>query len=113
MYNPGMMPNMMGMGQPMMMGVQPVYRQIAVGAGIDMNEFNTIVKAATNAYMSRVQPLSLMTANAIKQFIGGEWFVFISLVGDNEYNFAMSCVKGADFMSFSLDNTQFQICRIV
>ena len=41
------------MGQPMMMMPQPIYKQVAVGAGIDMVEFNSIVQAATFAYTSK------------------------------------------------------------
>ena len=100
------------MGQPMMMMPQPIYKQVAVGAGIDMVEFNSIVQAATFAYTSKMAPLSTGVANSIKQKIGGEWFVFISPVGIKDYDFALSSVKGGDFMSFSLDNTLFQICRI-
>ena len=100
------------MGQPMMMMPQPIYKQVAVGAGIDMVEFNSIVQAATFAYTSKIAPLSTGVANSIKQKIGGEWFVFISPVGIKDYDFALSSVKGGDFMSFSLDNTLFQVCRI-
>ena len=100
------------MGQPMMMMPQPIYKQVAVGAGIDMVEFNSIVQAATFAYTSKMVPLSTGVANSTKQKIGGEWFVFISPVGIKDYDFALSSVKGGDFMSFSLDNTLFQICRI-
>ena len=115
MCQPMMGQPMMGqpmMGQPMMMMPQPIYKQVAVGAGIDMVEFNSIVQAATFAYTSKMVPLSTGVANSIKQKIGGEWFVFISPVGIKDYDFALSSVKGGDFMSFSLDNTLFQICRI-
>ena len=100
------------MGQPMMMMPQPIFKQIAVGQGIDMNEFQSIVQAATYDYQTKVNPLSTGVANTIKQRIGGEWFVFISPVGIKDYDFALSSVKGGDFMSFSLDNTLFQVCRI-
>ena len=100
------------MGQPMMMMPQPIFKQIAVGQGIDMNEFQSIVQAATYAYQTKVNPLSTGVANTIKQRIGGEWFVFVSPVGIKDYDFALSSVKGGDFMSFSLDNPLFQVCRI-
>ena len=98
------------MGQPMM--PQPIFKQVAVGAGIDMTEFNTIVQAATYAYTMKLAPLSTGTANTIKQRIHGEWFVFVAPVTSKDYDFALSSVKGGDFMSFSLDNTLFQVCRI-
>lgn len=104
------------MGAPMMgapmMGPQPVYRQIALGNGIDSQEYNSIVQAATVAYTMKQYPLSTYVASGIKSRIGGEWFCFISQVTEKDYDFAMSCVKGGDFISFSLDNTLFQVCRI-
>ena len=103
------------MGQPMMgmpMMPQPIFKQVAVGAGIDMTEFNTIVQAATHAYTMKLTPLSTGTANTIKQRLHGEWFVFCAPVVAKDYDFALSSVKGGDFMSFTLDHTLFQVCRI-
>ena len=117
----GMMPQpMMGgmMPQPMMGGMggmmmpQPVYQQIAVGHGIDMKEFQLIVNAVTQAYMSRQMPLSQVAANYIKMNLGGDWFVFVSDVGIEDYDFSLTTVKGGDFMAFSLDNKKFQVCRL-
>ena len=117
----GMMPQpMMGgmMPQPMMGGMggmmmpQPVYQQIAVGHGIDMKEFQLIVNAVTQAYMSRQMPLSNVAANYIKMNLGGDWFVFVSDVGIEDYDFSLTTVKGGDFMAFSLDNKKFQVCRL-
>ena len=111
MMQPGM--PMMQPGMPMMqpMMPQPMFKQIAVGHGIDMNEFNKIVSAATFVYQSRQTPLSTATANYIKQNLGGEWLVVTYPVG-RQYDFCLSSVKGGDFMSFSLDNTIYQICRL-
>ena len=116
----GMMPQpMMGgmMQQPMMGGMgmmmpQPVYQQIAVGHGIDMKEFQLIVNAVTQAYMSRQMPLSQVAANYIKMNLGGDWFVFVSDVGIEDYDFSLTTVKGGDFMAFSLDKKKFQVCRL-
>ncbi len=116
----GMMPQpMMGgmMQQPMMGGMgmmmpQPVYQQIAVGHGIDMKEFQLIVNAVTQAYMSRQMPLSNIAANYIKSSLGGDWFVFVSDVGIEDYDFSLTTVTGGDFMAFSLDNKKFQVCRL-
>ena len=120
---PMMQPGMMQPGMPMMQGgfqggmmqpgmmPQPMFKQIMVGAGIDMNEFNKIVTAATFVYQSKQTPLSTATANYIKQNLGGEWLVVTYPVG-RQYDFCLSSVKGGDFMSFSLDNTLYQICRL-
>jgi len=121
MMNQPMMGGMMGqpmmggmMGQPMMGGMMapaPIYKQISVGMGIDMVEFNKIVQCATTVYQSRVSPLSTHTANSIKAMLGGEWLV-VCYPATKTYDFSLSTVKAADFMVFSLDNTLYQICRI-
>ena len=103
------------MGQPMMgggmMATAPIYKQISVGMGIDMIEFNKIVQCATSVYQSRVSPLSTHTANSIKAMLGGEWLV-VCYPATKTYDFSLSTVKAGDFMAFSLDNTLYQICRI-
>lgn len=107
MYQPNMM-----MTQPMQMGIpQPVYKQISVGPGIDMNEYNKIVGAATNCYTMKRLPLSTSVTSTIKAMLGGEWVCVVTPVTKN-YDFCCSMVKGADYMTFSLDNTLFQICRL-
>ena len=121
MMNQPMMGGMMGqpmmggmMGQPMMGGMMapaPIYKQISVGMGIDMVEFNKIVQCATTVYQSRVSPLSTHTANSIKAMLGGEWLV-VCYPATKTYDFSLSTVKAADFMVFSLDNTLYQVCRI-
>lgn len=108
MMQPGM--PMMQPGMPMM-APQPIFKQIMVGKGIDMVEFNKIVSCATFVYTSKQMPLSSNTANYIKQNLGGEWLVVTYPVG-RQYDFCLSTVKGGDFMSFSLDNTLYQVCRL-
>ena len=106
-YNSGPYPGNVAMGP------QPVYRQITTGQGIDMNEFNSIVECCKYAFMNGgLNQLSSRSAEAIRQRLGGDWFVFISQVGVDNFDFSMTRVKGGDFMAFSLDQTKFQICRI-
>jgi len=108
----GMMQQQPMMGGMGMMMPQPVYQQIAVGHGIDMKEYQLIVNAVTQAYMSRQMPLSQVAANYIKMNLGGDWFVFVSDVGIEDYDFSLTTVKGGDFMAFSLDKKKFQVCRL-
>jgi hypothetical protein len=105
--------NMHGL-QPGYGGAQPAYKQITVGQGIDMNEYNRIVDCCKNAFMQlRGAPQTAkMAAEGIKQMLGGDWLVFISVVGYENFDFSMTKVKGGDFMAFSLDNKKFQVCRI-
>ena len=95
-------------------GAQPAYKQITVGQGIDMNEYNRIVDCCKNAFMQlRGAPQTAkMAAEGIKQMLGGDWLVFISNLGYENFDFSMTKVKGGDFMAFSLDNKKFQVCRI-
>ena len=103
-----------GYGQPGFGGQQPVYKQITVGQGIDQNEYNRIVDCCKNAYVQmRGQPQTArQAAESVKQMLGGDWMVFISNLGYENFDFSLTRVKGGDFMAFSLDNKKFQVCRI-
>ena len=95
-------------------GAEPVYKQITVGQGIDMNEYNRIVDCCKQAYM-KLRGASQTAREAgenIKRTLGGDWLVFISNVGYENFDFSMTRVKGGDFMAFSLDSKKFQVCRI-
>ena len=98
--------------QPGYGGAQPVYKQISVGQGIDMNEYNQIVECCKQAYMSRATPLSEQCTNAIKQRLGGDWFVFQCEMGNSDFDFHLTKVKGGDYMTFSLDNKKIEVCRL-
>ena len=101
--------------QPGMYGQQmnqPKLQLIAKGKGIDQNEYNGIIQGCTMAYNINSNPLSNECVKNIKNLIRGEWFVFVCPVGSKQYDFSLSIVTGADFLSFSLDSTQFQVCRI-
>ena len=101
-------------GQPQQPGYgqQPVYKQISVGKGIDMNEFNIIVECCKQAYMSGATPLSEHCTNAIKQRLGGDWFLFQCELNNTDFDFYLTKVKGGDYMTFSLDNRKFEVCRL-
>ena len=79
-----------------------------------MNEFNRIVDCCKNCYMQTRggQNTAQLAGEAIKQMLGGDWLVFISNVGYENFDFSITRVKGGDFMAFSLDNKKFQVCRI-
>ena len=105
-----------GYGQPGygpgQMGPQPVYKQISCGQGSDQNEFNIIVECCKQAYMSRMTPLSEHCTNLIKQRLGGDWFVFQCDMGNSDFDFHLTKVKGGDYLTFSLDNKKFEVCRL-
>ena len=92
--------------------LEPKYVEYAVGKDISLIEYNNIKASAITAYQDNMEPLSSSISHSIRSKIGGEWFVFISPLDVNEYDFSLSVVNGNNFMSFSLDNKLFQICRI-
>ena len=101
------------MGPPMGMGygVQPVVREKARGYGIDPNEYQRITECAVGVYRQGARPFSTHTANAIKQMLGGDWVV-VCYPEARAYDFALTTVKGGDFMTFTVDNILFQVCRL-
>ena len=107
---PGNYPPSPGTVPPL--GREPVYRQIRIGQGIDMREYDNIVGCVKAVYMGGRQPMASEMAEAIRRTIGGDWFVFISDLGIEDYDFSMTRVKGGDFIAFSLDNKKFQVLRI-
>ena len=90
----------------------PQYREIARGVGIDPRELEAIKRVSIQVYQSGVKPMAKAVSEGIKQNLGGEWFAFVNPAGDETYEFSLTRVKGTDFVSFVLDNTKFQVCRI-
>ena len=90
----------------------PQYREIARGVGIDPRELEAIKRVSMQVNQSGVQPMAKPVSEGIKQNLGGEWFAFVNPAGDETYEFSLTRVKGTDFVSFVIDNTKFQVCRI-
>src|SRR3954470_11402961 len=90
----------------------PIFKQYAIGKGIDNNEHIAITQCAKRAFLAKMSPMSTHVGNLIKQAIGGEWFVHVSPVNDILYDFSLTSVSGNDFITFSYDNTMFQVCRL-
>ena len=112
MYGPPAYPSPMGPMPPMpVYGPMPVLREKARGYGIDPHEFTRITQCAIDVYQRRMVPYSTHTANAIKRMLGGDWVV-VCYPEHRAYDFALTVVKGGDFMSFTLDNILFQVCRL-
>ena len=89
----------------------PVLKEKARGYGIDQREYFRITQAAIDVFQRKMVPYSTHTANAIKQMLGGDWVV-VCYPEHRAYDFALTVVKGGDFMSFTLDNVLFQVCRL-
>ena len=58
-----------------------------------------------------MKEISHKTGSTIKEFLRGQWFVFVC-EKDKPYDFALSIVASNDFLTFSIGNTLFQICRL-
>ena len=91
---------------------QPKFTQIAVGQGIDQNEYNQIIGAATQCYQRMANPLADAVANQIKAMLGGDWLVACSDVNDVSFSLALTRVSKGDYMVFTLNSTKLQVCRI-
>ena len=101
-----------GFGMNSFQQIQPVFKQISVGQGINQQEYNSIITACKQAYMNRITPFSTYAGRSIKQYLGGEWLVVCSNVNNNNFDFSLTSVTGGDFIAFSLDSTLFQVCRL-
>ena len=94
--------------------VNPNFVELAKGTGIDQNEYDKIVGAAKKAYeegKTDRQTLSFKTGREIKNTLNGHWFVFVSEIG-KKYDFSLSTVASNDYLTFSIGNTLFQVCRL-
>jgi len=120
-YNPNGMPNQPSYGPPPYgPGPQqdpnqtdiPSFRLIGRGKGIDEKEYFDITHAANDALRAKEDPLSNGIIKRIKNSLGGEWMVFASVEGLKGYDFSLSIVTGNDFLSFTIENFRFQVCRL-
>ncbi|MCF0116554.1 MAG: hypothetical protein HUJ61_00710 [Bacilli bacterium] len=94
----------------------PGVRIIAKGAGIDPNESNQIQTACFNAVqrgdVPGAEPLSRVISEDIKRRLGGQWFVFISNYGQEDYNFSLTRCKGIDYLVLVIMGKKIQINRL-
>ena len=90
----------------------PDFNLIGRGNGIDEKEFYVITHAAFDALNMKEDPLSNGIIKRIKKDLGGEWMVFASCEGLKGYDFSLSIVTGNDFLSFTIRNFRFQVCRL-
>ena len=90
----------------------PNFKLIGRGKGIDEKEYYVITHSASEALNAKEDPLSNGIIKKIKQQLGGEWMVFASVEGLKGYDFSLSIVTGNDFLSFTIQNFRFQVCRL-
>jgi len=90
---------------------QPVFKELAVGQGIDQKEYKTIVNYCIQVYLKNESPLSSNCGKMIKQSLGSSWFVICGSAVEKDYDFSVTSVEGGDFVAFTLDNTLFQVVK--
>ena len=90
----------------------PSFKLISRGKGIDQREYFEITHAANDALRLKEDPLSNGIIKRIKNSLGGEWMAFASVEGLKGYDFSLSIVTGNDFLSFTIENFRFQVCRL-
>ena len=99
-------------GQNMNQNDIPDFKLLNRGMGIDEREFYIITHSAADALNGKEDPLSNGIIKRIKDQMGGEWMVFASVEGLKGYDFSLSIVTGNDFLSFTIQNFRFQVCRL-
>ncbi len=90
----------------------PNFKLMSRGNGIDEREYYCITHAASDALNKKEDPLSNGIIKRIKRDLGGEWMVFASIENLKGYDFSLSIVTGNDFLSFTIQNFRFQVCRL-
>lgn len=93
-------------------GSLPGLQLVSRGKGIDINESTQIQNAIVTAVQQGATPLSRECAEGIKRRLGGEWFVFVSVVGQEDFNFSLTRCKGSDYMVLTYAGRKFQINRL-
>ena len=94
--------------------VEPKFVELAKGSGIDQNEYDKIVSAAKKAYEESKydkQTLSFKAGREIKNSLNGAWFVFVS-EKEKMFDFSLSTVADNDYLTFTIGNSMFQVCRL-
>ena len=90
------------------------YSEVERGVGINAHEYEVIKNVSSQVYLKGVD-MARNFAQGVKQIIGGEWFAFINSdkeKKDSINEFYITNAKDIDFVSFNIEDTKFQICRI-
>jgi len=100
------------MGEPIPgIGLQPVIRGKARGYGIILMIMQELLNAIQVFISKDARPYSANASNSIKQIFGGDWVV-VCYPEQRAYDFDLTTVKGGDFITFTVDNALFQVCRL-
>ena len=82
------------------------------GRGISDQEYQALTSSCYEVLGRKPQQLAPEIIKAIKQKIGGEWYVFVVPVHADNYDFYLSTVSGGDSLKLEDNQYIFHICRI-
>ena len=84
----------------------------ARGRGISDQEFQALTSSCYEVLGRKPPQLAPEIIKAIKQKIGGEWYVFVVPLSADNYDFYLSVVTGGDSLKLEDNQYIFHICRI-
>ena len=91
---------------------KPIFREAFRGVSISAKDYEAIKKISTQIYQSGINMTSKNYIDEIKKNLGGEWFGFIVPEGEEQYDYSFTNENSNNFVSFIIDNSKFQLCRI-
>ena len=90
------------------------YSEVERGVGINAHEYEVIKNVSSQVYLKGVD-MAKNFAEGVKQIIGGEWFASINSDKEKKNSIDECYVTNAkdiDSVSFNIEGTKFQICRL-
>ena len=90
------------------------YSEVERGVGINAHEYEVIKNVSSQVYLKGVD-MAKNFAEGVKQIIGGEWFASINSDKEKKNSndeFYVTNAKDINFVSFNIEDTKFQICRL-
>ena len=91
---------------------KPHYREVYRGVCISAKDYEVIKRISSQIYQSGNKMTSKNYIDEIKKNLGGEWFGFIVPAEEGQYDYSFTDENQNNFVSFIIDNTKFQLCRI-
>ena len=88
------------------------FHLIRCGKKFNNNDINLIINSSYEELNRKGDPLSKSIIQRIKNLLGGNWVVFICVVGLKGYDLSVSLDDENRFISFIIDNFKFQIIKI-
>jgi len=88
------------------------FHLIRCGKKFNNNDINLIINSSYEELNRKGDPLSKSIIQRIKNLLGGNWVVFICVVGLKGYDLSVSVDDEDRLISFIIKNFKFQIIKI-